>query len=131
MLLLLDAQTAQQRGGVALGIPPFEFGELLFEFGGPYAVGIAEIGFGIEGVLLLHDVPQYELVEGKVVLTQYREPFARSQRDGTVRGFELVAQDTHEGRFPGAVGSDNAVAVTRGELQINVLEKNSFTKLNT
>ena len=142
VLLLLDAQTAQQRGGVALGIPPFEFGELLFEFGGPYAVGIAEIGFGIEGVLLLHDVPQYgvaheygvddgKLVEGKVVLTQYREPFARSQRDGTVRGFELVAQDTHEGRFPGAVGSDNAVAVARGELQINVLEKNSFTKLNT
>ena len=58
MLLLLDAEAAQQGGGVALGVPALQFGELFFQLGGADAVFVAEVGFGIQGILFLHYIPQ-------------------------------------------------------------------------
>ena len=63
-----------------------------------------------------HGIDDGKFIERKVILTQYREAFTRPQSHSTVRGFELIAQNTHEGRFAGSVSSDNAIAVSWNKL---------------
>ena len=41
-------------------------------------------------------------------------------------GFDLPGKDLQEGRFAGAVGADKAVAVTGGELDIDVFKQNAL-----
>ena len=57
VFVFLDTQSAEQGSCIAFGIPTFELGELLFEFGCADTVRIAEIGFGVQGIFFLHDVP--------------------------------------------------------------------------
>ncbi len=57
MAVFLDSEAGEEGGGVAFGVPSFELGEFLLEFGGAYAVGVGEIGLGVDSVFLLHDVP--------------------------------------------------------------------------
>ena len=92
MLVLPDAQPAQQGGCIAFGIPAVEFGEFLFQFGNLQAVLIGKVLFGIELFALLHDVPQHCVshhhsihhrisIPLEVVLTQNGKTLARPQHD--------------------------------------------------
>ena len=134
------AQAGEQGCGVALGVPTLEFGELLLEFGGAYAVLIAEVLLGVDGVLFGHDVPQDgvaaqhglqhgALVELEVVLFQHREALAGAHGDGARGGGELAGEDTHQGGFTGTVGTDDAVAVATVEGQVHVLEQDTLAEL--
>ncbi len=140
MLVLLYAEAAEQARGVALCIPPFEFGELLLKLRGAYAVGIAEVGLGIQGILLLHDVPKHgvtlehcvhhsEFIKFEVILFEHTHAFARALGYSAVGGTELSAQHTHQCGFAGTVGADNAVAVARSEFHVHILKQHSFSKL--
>ena len=102
MEVLLDAEAAQEHGGIALGIPALHLGELVLELGDAVAVLVVEVRLGIEGVLLLHDGPEDAvphqhrihdgvLVEGIVVLAQYREALAGAEGDAPTRRLEGAA----------------------------------------
>ena len=138
--VFLDAEAGEERGGVALGVPAFEFGEFLLKFGGADAVGVGEVLLGIDGILLLHHVPEDGMsaedslndgafVEFEVVLREDREAFAGTEGDGAVSGGELAGEDAHERRLAGAVGADDAVAIAVGESKVDVLEERALTKL--
>ncbi len=55
------SQAAEKGGSIGFGVPSFKLGEFLFELGSPDAVGIVEVRLGIEGILLLHDVPKHRV----------------------------------------------------------------------
>ncbi len=95
MAILLDAESAEQCGGVALGVPSLEFGKFLLELGGAYAVGVGEVGLRIEGVFLTHNVPEHgvplehgvhdgAVVELEVVLLKHAHALAGTLCDGAV-----------------------------------------------
>ena len=104
VLVFLDAQSAQQDGCVAFRVPSFHFSKLFFQFGRLDSVFIGEVFFCIQGFALFHDVPQYGMsheygieygmcVEFEVVLTQYRQAFARSQCDSSFGRFQFSGYD--------------------------------------
>ena len=50
--VLLDAEAAQQGCGVALGVPSLELGKFFLQLRGADAVGVAEVGLGVESIFL-------------------------------------------------------------------------------
>ena len=90
MAVLLDSQTAQQGGGIALGVPSLQFGEFLLQLGGLDSVLVGEVRLGVDGVFLAHYVPQHRMaaehglehcavVKLEMVLAQYRQTLSRSE----------------------------------------------------
>ena len=97
MLVLLYTEAAQEGGGIAFGVPAFEFGKFLFKLGSADSVGIGEVFFGIQGILLLHDVPKHgvalqdglhdcEVVILEVVLFEHAHALAGALGDGAMGG---------------------------------------------
>ncbi len=137
-----DAESAQKRGSIAFGIPAFQFGEFFFQFGSPYAVGIAEISLGVEGVFFLHYIPKDRMpaqngfenrtvIEFEVVLLKHAHALARTLFDRALSRRQLTAEHTHQRRLACTVSTDDSIAVTGRKLQVHVLEKRFFTELNT
>ncbi len=140
--VFLYAKAAQQRRGIALGVPTLELGEALLQLGSPYAVGIVEIRLGIERVLLLHNVPQHGMtlkhgvehcavVKLEVVLLQHAHTLAGALRHTARCGRELPAEHAHQRGLAGTIGTDYAIAVAGSELEIDVLKKGLFAELYT
>ena len=69
-----------------------------------------------------HGVEDRLLVEGELVLAQHGDALAGADGDLPLVRFHLAGQDLQKGRFAGAVGADQAVAVAGGELDIDVFE---------
>ena len=141
MKVFLDAESAEEHGSVTLGVPALHLGELILQLRHTVPVLIAEVGLGIESVLLLHDRPEYAMphqdgvhdgvfVEGVVILAQHGEAFAWAEGDGATGWVEGAADCAQEGGLPCTIGTDDAVTVARGELEVHVLEKNALAKLD-
>ena len=105
--VFLDAETAEEVGGVAFCRPSAHLAELFLELCYLVAVGVGEVGLGVELVFALHVVPQLfmadedgvedgVLVEGEVVLDQYGESFAWCHFDEALGGVELSGEDFEE-----------------------------------
>lgn len=107
MAVLLHSESAQQRSRIALGIPAFEFGETLLQFGCTDSVSIGKILLCIDGILLLHDIPEYSVslqncihngtfIKFEVVLLKHAHTLARALGNITMGGGNLSAQYFHE-----------------------------------
>ena len=140
--VLFDSEAREKGGGVALGVPALEFGELLLQLGGLDAVFVAEVRLGVEGVFLRHDVVKHGVsahhgvddgvfVEFKVVLAQHAQALAGAESHAAGGGLKLSRQNLHQRGLSRAVGSDYAVAVAVVESQVHVLEENSLPELHT
>ena len=66
----------------------------------------------------------------KVVLTQHRETFARSERNRTCCRVQISVNRTKKRRFSRTVRTDNTITITTRKLQVYVIKQHSFTKLN-
>jgi len=66
------------------------------------------------------------VVEGELVLVEIGDAQARADEDLAAVGIALAGEDLEKGRFAGAVGPDQAVAVAGGELDVDVLEDDAF-----
>ena len=128
MAVLRDAQPLEQLGGVALGVPAPQFGELRLQFAGPDAVLIGEILLGVKGVLLHRDIVEPGVAQDhrlqhllvivlELVLLQDRHPQVLGDDHLPGGGLQLPGEYLQEGGFAGAVGPDDAVAVAGGELE--------------
>ena len=141
VLVFLYSQSAQQDSRVTLGIPAFQLSKFFFQFRRLDAVFIGKIFFRIKSLTLFHDVPQHRMshqyriehrmrIELKVVLTQDRKTFARSQCHASFRGVKLSRNHFQEGGLTRTVGTDNTVYITIRELHVHVIIQHSFSKLN-
>ena len=141
MQILLDSQSAQQVRRVTLRVPSVHSGKLFFQFGGPNPIFIREIFLHVDRIFLLHHFPQRgvslqhgvqngTLVESKVVLFQYRQPFSRSEHHGSPRWLQIATQYSQERRFPGTIGTYYSITISRCKFQIHIPEQSSLPKLN-
>ena len=129
-----DAKTVQHLRRLALGLPASHLGELRLEFGGPETVLLAEVLLGVYLIPLLHhgiqlvvthdDGLEYSiLVECEVVLSEDRHSLARSDDHLSAVGLDLAGEYLHECGLSCSVGTDDAIAVARRELDVHVLEQ--------
>jgi len=129
-----DAQTVQQRFGIRLSFPAVHLCEFRFQLRSPDAVRIRKIFLCINRVLFLHDLIEAlaahdDRVEDviriilEMILFQEGDPV--SGRHGNISGsrIQLSVKDFEEGRFAGSVRSDEPVAVSLRELDVDVFEK--------
>ena len=72
-----------------------------------------------------------EFVEFEVILFEHAHALTGALRDIAVGRLELTAENTHQRRLSGAVCSDYSVAVARGELEVDILEKHALSELDS
>ena len=141
VLFLLHAQVLQQLGSIALSVPSVHLGEGHLQFGGQITVLLGHFRLGIEGFAVLHVLPEglvtlhhgvhhRERIIFEVVLTQDRETLTWSQFYRSLVGFQFTADGFQERRFTRTVGTDDAVDVAIGKLDVDVFVKDAFAKLN-
>ena len=127
----VEAEALHQLRGLGFGLPAVQLGELGLELGGAVAVLLAEVGLGVQRLLLLGDLEKarvalHDRVEdclaliGEVVLLEHRHTVLRVERDVALRGLEVAGEDAKERGLARAVRADDAVAVARQELQVDV-----------
>ena len=140
VLVLADAERAQQRGRVGLGVPAVELAELALELGRARAVFVAEVRLGVERVLLGHHLVQLrvahdhggervDLVVGEVVLAQHAQAHVLGDHDPAREGSWSPERQLQEGGLARAVGADQAVAVAGRELDVDVLEQRAAAEV--
>ena len=134
-------QTLQDPAGIALGFPAAQLGKLLLQLGGADAVLVGEVLFFIDGVLFLaaviealvshDDGVQHDaiVIEALVLLQDGHALFGRKHHRTACR-LQLAGENLDKGGFPGAVGTDDAVAVAGGELKIHPAEQHRRAKLH-
>ncbi len=100
----LHAKVGEEHGGVALGVPSIHLGEFLLQFGHAVAVFVVEVGLHVEGLALLHVLPQWlvahedgvedgEVIIFEMVLVKDGEAFAGGELHRTFVGFQFAADD--------------------------------------
>ncbi|MNI15021.1 hypothetical protein D3C73_683060 [compost metagenome] len=133
MHLTHDSKADQHRCCIRLSIPAVQLGKFPFKLTGAQAVGFGEIAFGIQCILLLHDVIQAGMPHDyrfqhrvfiilEMVLLQNCQPLTRSHVHFTGIGFNLSGQNLQERGFAGTVGPDQAVAVAGCEFYVYILK---------
>ena len=134
VVLVLNAEAVQEGFGVGLCLIPAHLGVFALELRGADAVLVREIGLCIELVLLLADLVKLLvalddgiqndlIVVFLVVLLQEGKALAGRDGDLAVRGLQLAGEDFQKGGFPGAVGADDAVAVSFREFDVDIFKK--------
>ena len=140
VLVLRDAKAVEEARGVRLCVPAVHLRELRLELRGLHAVLLGEIGFCVERVLLIHDLDEARiahhdraqhliLVERIVILLENREAFARRDLHHAARRLELAGEQAQERGLAGAVRADDAVAVARRELEVDILVEHTLAEL--
>ena len=134
-------QALQDAPGVALGLPAAQLRKLLLQFRRADAVFITEVRLLVDGVLLLaalvkagisHDdgIQHRELVIQALVLLEHRHAALGIQDHTAACGLQLAGEDLDKCGFAGAVGADDAVAVARGELQVDARKQHARPELH-
>ena len=140
VVFLADAQSVQELGRIGLGIPAIQLGKLRLQLTGTDAVLITEIRLGIDGILFVHNIHQMLvahddsaehliLVIGIMVLLQDGHALPRRNVDGALGRLNITAQKLQESGFAGTIGTDDAVAIARRELDRYVLKEDALAKL--
>lgn len=140
MLLFGDAEAIQQARGLGLCVPAVELGELRLELRSAHAILFREIRLRVERVLLVHDLHEalvahddraqdLVVIVGVVILLQDSEALARRDLDCAACRLNVACQQFEEGGLAGTVRADDAVAVARRELEVDVLVEDALAKL--
>ena len=136
-----NARIGQDAAGARLGIVAAVLGEHALELGRLHVVRIGGIRVGVNEVALPHRLPQLRvaahhhiehplILVGELVLIQSAEAHARLQHDIAGARLQLAAEHLHESGLAGAVGADESIAVTVGELDRDLFEQRFRAKLN-
>ena len=141
--MLLDGNTGTQQqlacagfGGVAI-----IFGDQAFQLGGLHVVVVGGLQVGVDGIAFSdggpqlgvahHDHVQYaHLFVGELILAQLTDALVDIQAHIAAGGFEIAAEDLHEGGLATAVGTDEAVAVAAAKLDADVLKQRLGAELH-
>ena len=137
-----DTQTLQHTGGIGFGFPSTHLRKLHFQLRGADAVFVGEVLLLVDGILFLHNIIKMAvahddsihdgiLIVGVLVLLQHGDTLPFRNGDGTGGGIQFAGEQPQESGLACAVGTDNAIAVTGEELQVNVLEQPLAAELHT
>ena len=135
--ILGDAEAGEQHRGITLRIIAVHLAEFDLQVAHPDAVGLGQFRLGVEGLALDHHLVEAGMahdhgvdhrlfVKGEVVLTEHGNALAGAGGDVTMIRLLFPGQDLEEGGLACAVGADQAVAVARGELDVDVFENYSL-----
>ena len=134
---VLDTETVEERLRIGLRLVTAHVGVLGLELGCPDAVLIGEVRLCVEGILFLSDLIEVGVAlndrveDGLVVvffLILFEETQSLSRGDGNraARGLELARENLQERGLAGAVGTDDSVAVTLREFDVDVFKQSLF-----
>ena len=129
-----DAEAVEEHRRLGLGLVAVHLGEFRLQLRRADPVLFGEIGLGVDRLALGHHlvepfVPHDDrvddrlIIEGELVLAQDRDPLPGADGDLALVLLHIAGKDLEKGRFPGAVGADDAVAVPRRELDVDVFEQ--------
>ena len=132
--LRLDSEAVQKGLRVGLRLPAAELRELGLQLAGLDAVFIGKVFFGVKGVLFLHDLEETGItldhgIEDDLiiifvlVLFQEGQSLSLGNGNSAVGGIQLSAEDLKESGLSGAVGTDDAVAVSFGEFDVDIFKQ--------
>ena len=134
------SQSLQELGNIRFRFPAVQFCKFGFEFRSMVAVLFGEVRLCIQGIFFLHDgiepfIAHNHRVEngvgiiGEVVLLQNAHP--EFFRDGNFSGcgWQNTAQNFQERGFSSTVCTDDPIAVSGVELQIDVLKEGVAAEL--
>ena len=141
VLAHVDPKALKDAAGVGFRLPAVHLGKFGLKLGGEDPVLVGEVLFLIDGVLLLHHVIETLIAHDdgihdrigvilELVLLEDGHTDAGLDRHVAAGRLELARKDAQEGGFACAVGANDAVAVARRELQIDVLEQDGAGKLH-
>ena len=141
VLGLLDAQSAQQGGCIALRRIASHFGKLILQFCHADAILVGEVRFAVQCLALTHYLPhrgvshEHRVQHGlcivfEVVLFQHAESLSRAQFDGSLGGLQFATYGAEQGGLTSSVGADYTIDVTVRELDVHILVEYLFAKLN-
>ncbi len=133
----IDTKAVQQCLCVGLRIPSVHLGKFGLQLAGLDAVLVGEVFLCIEGILLLHDLIQAGVAHDdgiqysigivlEVILLQEGQTLARCDGHIAVRRLQLSGKDPQESGFSGAVGTDDAIAVSLGKFYAYVFKQGLF-----
>ena len=130
---LMDIEALQQNGGIALGGVSVFFADDAFEFAEFHPVFVGHVVLGVDRVALLHSRPEAFVahddavdrrvrVKGKLVLAEDAE-LARADHGAFLR-LHFAAQQLHECRLSGPIGTGQAIAFAWREGRGNFFKQN-------
>ena len=140
MLRRLNAETIQQAFRFRLRIPAIHIGKLCFQLRSTHPIGIRKIFFLIKRVLLVHDrdetfMPEHDrtqhlnVVERIVILLEHGETLTRRDVYRAFRRLNVARKNAQKRRLARAVRADDAVTISRRELDAYILEQDALAKL--
>ena len=140
VLVLRDAEAVEEARRVRLRVPAVHLRELRLELRRLHAVLLREIRLRVERILLVHDLDEARiahhdraqhliLVERVVILLEDREALAWRDLHHAARRLELTGEQAQERGLAGAVRADDAVAVARRELEVDILIEDALAEL--
>jgi hypothetical protein len=65
-------------------------------------------------------------IKGKLILVEDSDALPGTDGDFASVRLDVTGQDFEKSRFPGTIGTNEAITVARGEFYIDVLENDSF-----
>jgi hypothetical protein len=103
--------------------------------GGPQAVLLGEVFFGINGIPFLHHCIQLFIphddgfkngvfIESKVILPENSHSLAGRDDDLSGVRLDFAGENLEKSRFAGAIGTNDAVTVAGSEFYVDFLEEN-------
>ena len=139
-LIVAHSKALEKLGNIRFSLPAVQLGKLCLQFRRANAVFFGEFFFFVDGVLFLHDIVKLAVahhhrvkhgvfVKGKVILTKHRHTDGVGNRYLARRGLQLAAKDLQKGGFSRTVGTDDAIAVSGGKFEVNVLEEKLTAKV--
>ncbi len=133
MQLPVDAESVQQRLCVGLRLPAVHLGEFSLQLRRTDSVLIRKVLLRVDRVLLLHDlveaavshndsVKHIVVIVFEMVLLQKGDPVTGCHNDAAACRLESSRKNFQEGGLSRSVGSDQPVAVSLREFDVDVLE---------
>ena len=132
-----DTESVEEHRRVGFCLPAVHLGKFGLELARLDAVLVGEILLGIDGILLLHDLiePCVAHDDGihdgvavvfEVILLEDGETLPRCDGDIALGGIEISGEDLEKSGLAGTVGTDEAIAVAFGELDVDIFEQGLF-----
>ena len=128
-----DTQVREQLRSVRFSHPAVHFAKFAFKFGGVHRFSFRCIRVIVDGIFFNHDVikafmPHHNgvqnahIVERKVILRENRQTIARFDANFAAIGFNFARKNFNEGRFARAIRSDDTIAITFCEFEVDLIE---------
>ena len=97
-------------------------------------VGVDRVagGHGVPHFLVAHqhDIKDPQVLERELILAQFTHAQTRLEENITRRGVKIATNDLHQSRLARAIGTDQAVAISFTEFNVDVFKKRLGSELN-